>query len=75
MKVKSVNIIANEKNAEPPSHGALMLFFPCASNSPNDGDPGGNPSPRKSKEVRAVIEPVRIKGIMVSVATTALGKM
>ena len=57
-----------------PSHGACRLALPCASNSPSDGEPGGRPKPRKSSEVRVVIEPLRMNGRKVIVATVAFGR-
>ncbi len=56
-----------------PSQGAWMFSLPWASNSPSDGEPGGRPKPRKSSEVSVVIEPLRMKGRKVSVATMAFG--
>ena len=60
-------------NAERPSQGACKLAFPCATISPSDGDPGGKPKPKKSNDVNVAIEPERIKGISVNVATIAFG--
>ncbi len=57
-----------------PSQGAWRLDLPCSSNSPSEGEPGGRPKPRKSSEVRVVIEEFRMKGRKVSVATVALGR-
>ena len=74
MKIKRLNIKASTKNPDNPSHGACRLFFPWFNNSPNDGDPGGSPSPKKSSEVRAVTPPVNINGSIVIVATIALGR-
>ena len=47
--------------------------MPCASSSPSEGEPGGRPKPRKSSEVSVVIEPTRMNGRKVSVATMAFG--
>ena len=47
--------------------------MPCARISPSDGEPGGSPKPRKSSDVNVVIEPFRMKGRNVSVATIAFG--
>ena len=58
-----------------PSQGACRLFLPWASSSPSDGEPGGRPKPRKSSEVSAVMPPIRMNGMKVSVATMALGRM
>ena len=51
------------------------MDLPCETSSPNEGDPGGKPNPRKSRAVSVVMEPVRIKGMNVMVATMALGKI
>ena len=64
---------ARTKKAVRPSQGACRLFLPCASSSPSEGEPGGRPKPRKSSEVRVVIEPLRMNGMKVRVATMALG--
>src|SRR5471030_2061268 len=69
MKVSSDSMMARLKKAVKPSHGACRLFLPCSSNSPSDGEPGGKPSPRKSRLVSAVIEEVRMNGMKVMVAT------
>ena len=47
----------HEERRSVPSQGACRLALPCASISPSDGEPGGKPKPRKSSEVRIVIEP------------------
>src|SRR6185437_1466663 len=72
-KTRRLSMKARVKKAVRPSQGACRLFLPCASSSPSDGEPGGRPKPRKSSEVRVVIEPVRMKGMKVMVATMALG--
>ena len=41
--------------------------------TPNEGEPGGRPKPRKSSAVSVVIEWFRINGTKVSVATIAFG--
>ena len=46
-------MIAMLKKPVSPSHGACTLAFPCDSNSPSDGEPGGRPKPRKSSAVRS----------------------
>ena len=51
------------------------MFFPCESKPPRDGDPAGRPNPRKSSEVRVVIEPHRIKGKKVRVEISAFGRI
>ena len=50
------------------------MFLPWFSISPKDGEPKGNPNPKKSRDVRVVIELFKIKGTKVRVATMALGK-
>ena len=67
-------MIAITKNPENPSHGACKFDFPCCISSPNEGDPGGKPYPRKSSAVRVVIEPVKINGRNVIAETIALGR-
>ena len=47
--------------------------MPWARISPSDGEPGGRPKPRKSSEVSVVMEPFRMNGRKVSVATIAFG--
>jgi hypothetical protein len=47
------------KKAVRPSQGACRLDLPWAIISPSEGEPGGMPKPRKSSEVRVVIEPDR----------------
>jgi len=61
------------KKAARPSQGACRFFLPCAIISPSEAEPGGMPKPRKSSEVSVVIEPERMKGRKVSVATMAFG--
>ena len=51
------------------------MFLPCNSSSPSEGDPSGRPKPRKSSEVRVVMELHRINGRKVRVATMAFGSM
>ncbi len=65
--------MARTINAVNPNHGADRLFLPCANNSPKLGDPGGNPRPRKSRDVSAVIDPDNTNGNIANVATTAFG--
>src|SRR6185437_9537135 len=72
-KISRLSIKARTKNAVKPSQGACKLPLPSASNSPSEGEPGGKPNPRKSSEVSVVIEPFRMNGKKVSVATMALG--
>jgi putative ABC transport system permease protein len=75
MKTSRVRESATTTNEEMPSHGACRLSLPCARRSPSDGEPTGMPKPRKSSDVSVVIEPPRMKGMNVSVATRALGRM
>ena len=56
-----------------PSQGACRLDLPWLISSPSEAEPGGRPKPRKSSEVSVVIEPDRMNGRNVSVATMALG--
>src|SRR5258707_3595789 len=73
-KINRLSIDASTKKAVRPSQGACRLDLPCASNSPSDGEPGGRPNPRKSSEVRVVIDPLRMKGRNGIVATVAFGR-
>src|ERR1700683_2650204 len=73
MKIKSDSMIATAKNPVKPSHGAWILALPWDSNSPSDGEPGGNPKPRKSSAVSVITEDDTIKGRKVMVATMAFG--
>src|SRR5690606_25466668 len=74
MKISRLSMIEMAKKPVRPSHGAWILSLPWASSSPSEGDPGGRPKPRKSSEVSVVIEPLRMKGRKVSVATMAFGR-
>ena len=58
-----------------PSQGAWRFDLPWLRSSPRDGAPGGRPNPRKSKAVRVVMEPLRMKGRKVRVATIAFGSI
>src|SRR5450759_3260761 len=73
MKIRSDSMIATAKNPVKPSHGACTLALPCDSNSPSDGEPGGNPKPRKSSAVSVMTEEDTMNGRNVMVATMALG--
>src|SRR4029079_4471139 len=73
MKIRSDSMIALEKKPARPSQGACTLALPCDSNSPSDGEPGGNPKPRKSSAARVITEDDRMNGRKVSVATIAFG--
>src|ERR1700738_4043491 len=73
MKIKSDSMMATAKNPVKPSHGAWTLALPCDSNSPSDGEPGGNPKPRKSSAVSVITDDDTMKGRNVMVATMAFG--
>src|ERR1700730_16322452 len=73
MKISSDSMMATAKKPVKPSHGACTLALPCDSNSPSEGEPGGNPKPRKSSAVSVITEDDTIKGRKVMVATMALG--
>src|ERR1700743_971479 len=73
MKISSDSMIATAKNPVNPSHGAWMLALPCDNSSPSDGEPGGNPKPRKSSAVSVITEEETMNGRNVMVATMALG--
>src|SRR5882724_653748 len=73
MKIKSDSMIATAKNPVKPSHGACTLALPCDSNSPSDGEPGGNPKPRKSSAVNVMTDEDTMNGRNVMVATMAFG--
>ena len=75
IKTSKLSCRAITANPEIPNHGACRLALPCASSSPREGEPGGNPKPRKSSAVKVVMEPERIKGINVIVATIAFGRI
>src|SRR6202158_349516 len=73
MKIKSDSMIATAKNPVKPSHGAWTLALPCDSNSPSEGEPGGNPKPRKSSAVSVMTDDDTMNGRNVMVATMACG--
>src|SRR5258708_2491336 len=73
MKINSDSMIATEKKPVKPSHGACTLPLACESNSPSEGEPGGNPKPRKSSAVSVITEDETMNGKNVMVATMALG--
>src|SRR5690606_5107869 len=73
MNTSRLSRTPSTKKAVRPSQGAWRLALPCFSSSPSDGEPGGSPRPRKSREVRATIELLRMNGMKVRVATIALG--
>src|SRR6478609_3768904 len=73
MKISNDSMMATAKNPVKPSHGAWTLALPCDSNSPSEGEPGGNPNPRKSSAVSVMTEEDTLKGRNVMVATMAFG--
>src|SRR5581483_3740050 len=72
-KTSSESMTASTAKAVTPSHGAWRLVLPCARISPSEAEPGGRPKPRKSSDVSVVMEPFRMKGRNVRVATMAFG--
>lgn len=52
-----------------------MLFFPWDNNSPRDGDPIGNPKPRKSSDVSVVIDPANTKGRLAIIIGEEFGRI
>src|SRR6195952_5880420 len=74
MKISSDSMIATAKKPVKPSHGACTLALPCDSNSPSEGEPGGNPKPRKSSAVSVITEEDTMNGRNVMVATIAFGR-
>src|ERR1700676_1650402 len=73
MKISNDSMMATAKNPVKPRQGAWTLALPCDSNSPSDGEPGGNPKPRKSSAVSVITEDDTMNGRNVMVATMALG--
>src|SRR3954470_4284853 len=73
MKINSDSMMATAKKPVKPSHGACTLALPCDSSSPNEGEPGGRPNPKKSSAVSVITEEDTINGRNVMVATIALG--
>src|ERR1700748_2805713 len=73
MKISSDSMIATAKKPVKPSHGAWTLALPCDSNSPSEGEPGGNPKPRKSSAVSVITDDETMNGRNVMVATMAFG--
>src|SRR5216683_8448852 len=69
MKINSDSMMATAKKPVKPSHGACTLALPCDSNSPSDGEPGGNPKPRKSSAVSVITDEDTMNGRNVMVAT------
>ena len=74
MKMTSVSSVPSVKKDTSPSQGACRFIRPWASSRPREGESAGRPKPRKSSEVSRVIDPVRMNGRKVSVATIALGR-
>src|SRR3954466_2357120 len=73
MKINNDSMRATAKKPVKPSHGACTLAFACDSNSPSEGEPGGNPKPRKSRAVKVITEEDTMNGRNVMVATMAFG--
>src|SRR5437868_14463793 len=73
MKISSDSMIATEKKPENPSQGAWTLDLACDNSSPSDGEPGGNPKPRKSRAVSVMTDEETMNGRNVIVATMAFG--
>src|SRR6202521_5521962 len=73
IKIRSDSMIATAKKPVKPSHGAWTLALPCDSNSPSEGEPGGNPKPRKSSAVSVITDDETMNGRNVMVATMAFG--
>src|ERR1700726_4080484 len=73
MKINNDSMIATAKKPVKPSHGACTLALPCDSSSPSEGEPGGNPKPRKSSAVSVITDDDTMKGRKVMVATIAFG--
>src|ERR1700733_12709553 len=73
MKISNDSMIATAKKPVKPSHGAWTLALPCDSNSPSEGEPGGNPKPRKSSAVSVITDDETMNGRNVMVATMAFG--
>src|SRR2546430_10883193 len=48
MKISNDSMMATAKKPVKPSHGSWTLALPCDSNSPSEGEPGGNPNTSKS---------------------------
>jgi len=76
MKVMSVKVITKEVKALATIQGAMVkLATPCLSNSPMLGVGGGNPNPRKSRAVTAVMPDTTVNGINVITVAIELGSM
>src|SRR5262249_33360175 len=73
MKISNESMIAMLKKPVRPSHGACTLAFPCDSNSPSDGEPGGRPKPRKSSAVNVITDDDKMNGRNVMLSTIAIG--
>src|SRR5712664_21659 len=74
MKISNDSMMATAKKPVKPSHGAWTLALPCDSNSPSEGEPGGNPKPRKSSAVSVMTDEDTMNGRNVMVATMAFGR-
>ena len=75
MKVSSSKVTTSTAKVDSEIHQASMLFLPCDSSSPSDGVPGGTPSPRKSRLVRARMAALMRKGKKVTTGVRLLGRM
>src|ERR1019366_9139565 len=73
MKISNDSMIATAEKPVKPSQGACTLALVCDNNSPSDGEPGGNPKPRKSSAVSVITDDDTMKGRNVMVATIAFG--
>src|SRR3954465_10172736 len=73
MKISSESMMATAKKPVKPSQGACTLALPCDSSSPNEGEPGGRPKPKKSSAVSVITDEDTMNGRNVMVATIALG--
>src|SRR6266446_1867992 len=73
MKISNDSMMATAKKPVKPSHGAWTLALPCDSNSPSEGEPGGNPKPRNSSAGRVMTDYDTMKGRNVMLATMAFG--
>src|SRR5690606_12936106 len=72
--ISSESMVERLRQPVMPSQAARRCRWPWRRSSPSDGEPGGMPKPRKSRELSVVIEPFRMKGRNVRVATMALGR-
>jgi hypothetical protein len=73
-KHQQAQLQGNHGESGNPSQGAWRLALPEPAIRLEKPIPDGNPKPRKSSAVRVVIDPERMKGIKVMVATIAFGR-